>query len=254
MPSLADLINNPRQLNAETLPRLKQLVDDFPYYHAARLLYVANLYALHDPAFSAEMSKAGVMLPDASPLFTLVEGQMADEASNTSPSHAGQSILTEDDDRTSSLIDNFLSTSKRTSDNTPSDPTPRTVPTLADVTSDYAAFLELQPDTPNDEETTEEMAKKAELIEQFIEQTKGKQRYELSPEASEAAPSALPPEDASLYNEHIVDLLIQQGNYEQALEILKQIDLTQPQKSATFAARLQLLEEVCKSRRGSEPQ
>ena len=50
--------------------------------------------------------------------------------------------------------------------------------------------------------------------------------------------------DDDLYNEKIVNILIKQGRYEQALEILNKICLNNPEKNTTFATQMRLLEVV----------
>ncbi|MBQ2166385.1 MAG: hypothetical protein II447_06385 [Bacteroidaceae bacterium] len=50
--------------------------------------------------------------------------------------------------------------------------------------------------------------------------------------------------DDDLYNEKIVSILIKQGRYEQALEILNKICLNNPEKNTIFATQMRLLEVV----------
>ncbi|MGM9685884.1 MAG: tetratricopeptide repeat protein, partial [Bacteroidaceae bacterium] len=61
---IAKLINNRDKLNAMTLRELRNLVERYPFYHLARMLYVANLYAMHDPSLSEELTKASLLVPD----------------------------------------------------------------------------------------------------------------------------------------------------------------------------------------------
>ena len=53
--NLSDYIKHPEKLDKETLPRLEKLVGDYPYFQPARLLYLRNLYLLHDAAFDREL-------------------------------------------------------------------------------------------------------------------------------------------------------------------------------------------------------
>lgn len=171
-PTLTELIDNPALLSEETLPRLQAIVDERPEYQAARMLLVQNLYLLHHPGFTAQLRKAALMLPHPEGLYQLIEPQLMPETLRKQDAH------TPPTGRTDALIDQFLAGNTQAEAPTPTS-APNALPSLSDVTSDYAAFLALQPDQPNDEETTEEMARKAQLIEQFIQQTKGQQRYQL---------------------------------------------------------------------------
>lgn len=180
--TITELIDNPALLSEETLPQLQTLVDEHPEYQTARLLLVQNLYQLHHPDFTAQLRKAALMLPHPEVLYELVEPQSSLIATHK---QASNSPATE---RTVALIDQFLAGHTQAETSTPTS-APAELPSFADVTSDYAAFLAQQPDQPNEEETTEEMARKAQLIEQFIEQTKGQQRYQL-PELPEEESNA----------------------------------------------------------------
>ena len=49
------LMENPALLTEDTLQQLKQIVDEFPYFQIARMLYLKNLAVLNDIRFGAEM-------------------------------------------------------------------------------------------------------------------------------------------------------------------------------------------------------
>ena len=92
------------------MEELRDIVAKYPFFQTARLLYVANLYQLHDAAFGKELRKASVMVPDRTALFSLTEGENY-TLETVSPS--GSLIETENDhNRTISLIDSFLTNSK----------------------------------------------------------------------------------------------------------------------------------------------
>ncbi len=246
--SIDTLINDPGQLDRKTLQELRALVEEFPFYQAARLLYVANLYAVHDRTFGEELRRGSVLVPDRRALFQLIEGRHYTVDRLAEAAEPEQLITTEGDDRTTTLIDNFLQ-------GLPADKTdgqePHSVPTVADVTSDYAAFLAMQDDLPAANSTSAETPglKGADLIDNFINETKGKQRYEMvEPDSDEALYDPLreltQDTEEDVYNENIVNMLIKQGQYEQGLEILRRICLNNPEKSRTFATQMHLLEVI----------
>jgi hypothetical protein len=239
MINIKELIEDTSKLNADTLPELKGLLERHPFFQVVRLLYIANLYKLHSPDFGAELRKASVFVPDRTALFTLTEGinyQFPNEVSNAD-------IETEyDSNRTMSLINGFLADRIETDDN---DAEEKYVPSVADLTTDYASFL-MQQDQQDDKKTKDSPKLKGEeLIDSFIEETKGKQRFEMpniddeefsSPEFSE--------EEEEIYTESMVNIYIKQGRYQQALEILRKISLNNPKKSPNFAAQINLLEII----------
>lgn len=65
--NLSDYIKHPEKLDKETLPRLEKLVSDYPYFQPARLLYLRNLYLLHDAAFDRELRRAAFSCPTVKP-------------------------------------------------------------------------------------------------------------------------------------------------------------------------------------------
>ena len=69
------LMENPALLTEDTLQQLKQIVDEFPYFQIARMLYLKNLAVLNDIRFGAELKKMAIYVPDRRKLFTLIEGE-----------------------------------------------------------------------------------------------------------------------------------------------------------------------------------
>lgn len=245
--NLRELIEDPKKLNADTLPELKALVEQYPFFQVVRLLYVANLYKLHSQAFGAELRKASVFVPDRTALFVLTEGenyQLPTQASD-------MGIETEsDENRTLSLINTFLTGSGGIETGDEENASERNVPSVADLTNDYASFLmqqEKQADTEKENRNAPKL-KGAELIDTFIEETKGKQRMDIveMDEETDFVSPEFSVEDEEIYTENMVNIYIKQGRYQQALEILLKISLNNPKKSSNFAAQINLLEIILK--------
>lgn len=236
MIDIKELINDRTKLNADTLVELKAVVEEYPFFQTARLLYVANLYAVHDRSFGEELRKASVFLPDRRALFYMIEGE---HYVIETPENAVPVASEKGKDRTISLIDNFLSNQREENENR------RAKPTLADLTTDYAAFLVNQDDVVSDADEAPKLRGQS-LIDNFIEVTKGKQRIEmpdLNDEDYNFSP-AISPEDEEIYTEKMTDIYIKQGRYAEALGILKKICLNNPKKSAYFANQMKLLEVI----------
>ena len=213
--NIRELFEDPSKLNVETLPELKALVERYPFFQAARLLYISNLYRLHSQDFGAELRKA----------------------------REGES------ERTISLIDRFLQEGGIETDD---DHGPqRETPSLIDLTNDYASYLMQQDSqtlgTSDDASSEAPKLKGADLIDSFIEETKGKQRMDIADIDDEEFESPeLSAEDEEIYTESMVNIYIKQGRYQQALEILRKISLNNPKKSSNFAAQIYLLEVLLK--------
>lgn len=245
--NIRELIEDPSKLNVDTLPELKALVEKYPFFQVVRLLYISNLYKLHSQDFGAELRKASSFVPDRTALFALTEG-----VNYTLPTHNNDiSIETEDEStRTISLIDRFLNEGGIETDE---DYGPhREQPSLIDLTKDYASYLMQQEDQGSDTSAKEGKSeapklKGADLIDNFIEETKGKQRVDIPDiDENEFSSPEFSVEEEEVYTENMVNIYIKQGRYQQALEILRKISLNNPKKSSNFAAQIYLLEVLLK--------
>ena len=73
--NLQNWIAHPDKLNQETLFELKEMIDQYPYFQTARLLYLKNLYLLNDPSFKEELKRNALYMSDLSILFYFIEGE-----------------------------------------------------------------------------------------------------------------------------------------------------------------------------------
>lgn len=241
MMNLRASIEDPSLLNEDTLAELKDMVEKYPFFQTARLLYLANLYKLHSKDFGPELRRASVFVPDRTALFALTEG-----ANYELPTPQGNDsrIETEGDgNRTLSLINTFLTTGgiETSEDQGPE----RSTPTVADLTNDYASFLMQQEAQAANTGTEAPKLKGADLIDTFIAETQGRQRLEMPDmDEGEFVSPEFSVEDEEIYTESMVNIYIKQGRYQQALEILRKICLNNPKKSANFAAQINLLEII----------
>lgn len=252
MINIKELIEDPSVLSTDTLTELKALVEKYPFFQVARLLYVSNLYKIHSKEFGPELRKTSIFVPNRSVLFALTEQAHYE----LSMQNSCVDIETENDaDRTTSLIRNFLENS--TIETSEDEEEKRSVPSVADLTTDYASFLMQQERTiptvePINDASSDKtpQLKGAELIDSFIKGTQGKQRLDINEMDGEAFVSPeLSAEDEEIYTESMVNIYIKQGRYQQALEILNKICLSNPKKSSNFAAQIQLLEIILKEKK-----
>ena len=141
---LQQWIQHPEALNRDTLYELRTLVTRYPYFQSLRLLYLKNLYVLHDVNFGAELRKAVLYVSDRRVLFYLIEGDRYALHPRTSESVVGRELEEEPSvDRTLSLIDAFLATV----------PEEHSQTTELDYSMDYTAYL-MQDDEDTDEADT----------------------------------------------------------------------------------------------------
>lgn len=239
--NIVELIGHPELLNKDTLYELRELVARYPYYQAARLLFLQNLFILHDASFGEELRKGTLFIPDRSVLFSMVEGEnyaihpVQKEVEMEAESNSG--------DRTQSLIEKFLRTDSPTSEIIP----PRRKLTVADATTDYMAFL-LQMDDIEPEVPTESVSKSrhTSLIDDFIETAPERIVLQDTPEfvPEIANPETETEDDEDFFTETLAKIYIKQGRYEKAIEIIRKLHLIYPKKNRYFADQIRFLQKL----------
>lgn len=233
--NLSDYIKHPERLDKETLPHLCRLVDAYPYFQPARLLYLRNLYQLHDAAFDRELRRAAYYLPDRRALFQLIEGvnYRLEPVKKRQPKSEDVK-----EDRTYSLIDSFLA-------NLPEEKPQRPKP--VDASTDYMAYL-MQSEEAPDTITAVPRMQHQELIDDFIGQ--GDKRIVLSQTPDEElqvpvlAAEDETGEDEDYFTETLAKIYIKQGRYTKAMEIIRRLSLKYPKKNRYFADQIRFLEKL----------
>ncbi len=156
-------IEHPELLNRETLYELRTLLARYPYFATARLLYLKNLYLLHDASFGDELRKAAIWIPDRKQLFNLIEGEKQSQARQSKRARAGQ---TDDEtclDRTLQLIDDFLASA-------PEEQQPET--DTANLQSDYISYMLREEELPEEGEANAGKPMRGQgLIDSFLEKS-----------------------------------------------------------------------------------
>lgn len=94
-------LNNPASLDNESLLSLRALVDDYPCFTTARMLYLKNLARLNDVHYTAELVRTAVSVPDRRKLYVYME----DRPESCLP---GLKRVGAPENRDFSLIDRFL--------------------------------------------------------------------------------------------------------------------------------------------------
>lgn len=248
--TLAYYAQHPERLNEETLEQLRYYVEQYPYFHAARLLMLQNLFVLHDASFGEEMRNNAPLIPERSVLFEMVEGdhykfQPVPRATKT------EADVPENADRTQSLIDQYLDTTP--DDEELSAPKPgHRKPTVVDATTDYAAYLLQMDDARPEEEDGRQSERSSSLINDFIGSNNGRIVLPATPDEPEenSTPSAEETEnkptdnEEDFFTETLAKIYIQQGRYEKAIEIIRKLYTNYPKKNRYFADQLRFLEKL----------
>ena len=243
--SLTELIEHPERLSKETLYPLRELVAKYPCFHSARLLFLQNLFLLHDPSFGEELRRAAVCLPDRKVLFSLIEA----DNYKLKPNAAKKPLRTPQQqpagDRTATLIDDFL----RTSDE-PLMPQHRLTPAEAAV--DYTAFLlqmdDIVPNPSQQKDTKPGQSRTGSIIDNFIQNTSDgiqlQEEVEYVPDTDSSGEEASNGGEESFFTMTLAKIYIKQGRYEKALEIIRKVNLNNPKKNSYFADQIRFLQKL----------
>ncbi|MDR1879574.1 MAG: hypothetical protein LBQ78_01400, partial [Tannerellaceae bacterium] len=243
---LYQLVENPSLLTQETLPLLKQLTDDYPYFQTARMLYLKNLAILNDVRFGVELKKAAVYISDRKKLFVLIEGHLY---GLHTPETVAQPPVGEDG--SFSLIDSFLSAREESGEiNTGAEILFR--PTAS---SDYLYWMLSEEPPVEEEDAPVPEWQHRELVDSFIREDEqramgGGPRFE----EWEGEPAGAGQErdivedqkslDDSYFTETLARIYVKQGRYEKALQIIKNLRLKYPEKNVYFADQIRFLEKL----------
>ena len=213
---ILELVAHPEHLSQETLYELRTLVPRYPYFETLRLLYLQNLYLLHDASFGDELRKNAPYITDRRRLFLLIEGETPLIAPQVPEADVEEETVQSVEDRTLTLINNFLQTQ----------PSEAASPLQQlDYTTDYAAYM-LAEETP-----------------QVPASTAAPEQVEMP--AEPATPNVIPDDlDDSYFTETLAKIYIRQQRYEKALEIIRRLNLKYPKKNAYFADQIRFLEKL----------
>jgi tetratricopeptide (TPR) repeat protein len=229
---LKHLIEHPEQLDKETLHKLREYVAVAPYHQVARLLYLQNLFLLHDASFGDELRRAALFIPNRKVLFDMVEGNNYEV--RQAPVVAQEAVsTTETADRTQSLIDSFLATTIETGVER------NRKLTTADATTDYAAFLLTMDDI--EPETAEPDTRIDSYLDRGGERIVLQENPEYTPDLSD---SSVMGAEEEYFTETLAKIYIKQGNYDKAIEIITRLNLNYPKKSSYFADQLRFLRKL----------
>lgn len=242
-------IDRPALLTDVTLPQLARIIEAFPCFHAARMLYLKNLALVGDLRLKGEIERMAANVPDRARLFLL----LSDDERLPRPTNDAATP-------TATLEASPADTSP--TDTSPADahtPTRRTAPFDAAASIDYLRWLTADESTDADIPAAEPKMRHQDLIDSFIahgnEQIDKRrlQRAITTPQPSEEeeeepkAPAPKPVEtaaDTSYFTETLAHVYIRQKRYAKALEIIRSLSEKHPEKDIYFTDQIRFLEKL----------
>ena len=232
-------------MDRDTLYELRSLLALYPYFQTARLLMLQNLYLLHDATFDEELRRASAYITDRRVLFQMIEGRHYEYRTMVKQKQASPKPDS-GEDRTSTLIDNFLDSIPKDDE---TEQKPKRKPTPADAAVDYISYLvEVEPEGSQEMPGEIPQMPGQDLIDTFINDDKGKFTLSDTPEYR-PEPQPEPENDeievgGEFFTETLARIYIKQGRYSKALEIIRRLSLDNPKKNAYFADQIRFLEKL----------
>jgi len=248
-------LKNPEQLDRDSLLQLKALLDEYPCFAVARILYLKNLLALNDLRFSKELILTAMSVPDRRRLYYFIEGKPPPESaySQENELESGEGF---------SIIDRFLNLTEtnvklaekplqepelKTEEKL--DPAPESItPQESNFSLDYASYL-TQADTSDEHSVTSMPGQ--DLIDAFLNSEPDSEPHmpRLKKESSEDSKdmdqnSFIDDLSEDTFTETLAKIYLKQKRYDRALEIFKSLSLKYPEKNVYFADQIRFLEKL----------
>ena len=214
------------------------MVDDYPYFHAVRMLYLKNLAILDDVRLDKELKKMSIYIPDRRWLFLLINDRLFAGSIISKQKQTDSGVKTDD------VINVVLANTE-----------PPVSPAIA--ASDYANWLETNKEDLPVVDGAESRMKRQDLIDSFIDsdgehfsrrietpvedKTAG---MENDGEKSNNEAQEKMSLDDSYFTETLARVYISQKRYEKALEIISVLSLKYPEKNIYFADQIRYLEKI----------
>ena len=238
-----DWINNPELLGQDSLGPLKQVVEDYPYFQTARLLYLLNLKKLNDYRFDMELRRMAVYSGDRGRLRKLIRLQ----GTGLKPFESDRQVLEgqipevssqEQDERLKILERQIRARLQEIEEKQAR--LRQLMEEKEEIVSRSSTESSVQ--APQSEHNKHFRAlPKDDLLDEFIQEQKGQNTGQVPFYSPEESAKRSIEENDGIISETLARLVAAQGKYEKAIKIYQQLMLKNPQKSSYFAAQIEKL-------------
>jgi len=249
---LYEWMADPSLLTKSSLQELGQMINEYPYFHAARMLYLKNLAVLQDVRLEKELKKMSIYIPDRRQLYNLIHDQTPYLKKNKEP--VLPSSGTDKTETAIDVVEKALPAGEPDEQDFVSKLIPKPI-SPAVATSDYATWLAHNAeDIPTEEGNR---LKHQELIDSFIAIESNQLAQRFTNPLSAKTPGTdgedeIPPVetkentslDDSYFTETLARVYIGQKRYDKALEILQVLCLKYPKKNRYFADQISYLQKI----------
>ena len=235
---LLNHINNRELLDEETVKQVKHLIEEYPYFQTAHLLYAENLYLTNNKRFEDVLAYTSALCADRRRLFYLINNKKFEL-------FVRKSTNTENNDRTDEILDSYLTTFTKEEETEEL----QQLSASSIISTDYLAYINeanTNIQTENDINDNIPELKHQNIIDSFLEKAETNE-ITLQPfqkETNRTTKVDTEQVGGSFLTETLAKIYIKQKKYEQALIIIRQLSLNFPKKSAYFVDQIRFLEHL----------
>jgi len=287
---LTYLFENSASVGTQETGELENLLKEYPYFQAARAIYLKGLYNQDSFKYNLALKKTAAFTLDRSVLFDFISStdfsqdkvalQIKKQEDNLrniivfEPQEVfGKKIISINDAIKMKITESaqvmdpdlferpFLKPSEeiKVSEKTPSEETPDMGSPLnfnaseAHSFSEWLSLTKTKPidRTPEDsKKITDSKLRKSELIDDFISKSPKLKPNKSIPTTNLAPERSLPPE--GLMTETLARVYLEQKNYKKALQAYKILILKSPEKSGFFADQIRAIKKLQENNTGKE--
>jgi hypothetical protein len=236
---LIDYIRRPNSMDQQAISMLRNMKDEHPYFHSARILLLQALYKHHSAQFDEELRLSAPLLPDRQAVFSLTE-EPNYQKNEERRKFSSEETEPNNSERTNLLISDFLEQQPNSQIQNGRYP--------IDATQDYIGYL-LQSEAQEEEQPDMPMNGGG-IVEDFLNQEPT--RIVLK-ENNNSTPVEVPAgmenqneneNENEILTETLAGIYIKQGKFENAIKIIRQLSLKYPKKNRYFADQIRFLEKL----------
>ncbi len=252
---LIQYIEKPGLLKEQTIGELKEIVEEFPYFQSAQLLYTYNLFSQANFRYAGYLKTCSIYATDRSVLYQLFQpaplvAKSVDQSAPSDQIDPGTSMLFElaEENQVTEAEFPQIATSL------PSESASDSFDLLSfDQTEPYYQLEEMSLITDDADSQVQQVAdgsktaEKIDLIEQFIKINPSIQpRKEIIPSKEElsALKDDLENENDEFITETLSRIYLKQGHYQKAIDSFNRLSLKFPEKSVYFAQQIKEIKKL----------
>jgi tetratricopeptide (TPR) repeat protein len=241
---IIQLTTNSGLLNDESEKQLKSLLEDYPYFQTARLLYLMNLHSGKDSEFGSELKKTACYAVDRKKMYFLVKGEQFVPIRINRLEKVENTLQLES---SFDLIDFFLN--EKTGYEEESEVVPAVSGNKSEdlIATDYLSYL-LSDEVKHSDQPVVPMLYQ-DTIDEFLRRDAEEPVKIRLKDAAETVeepvdPNLVPLGEDDFFSETLAKIYVRQKKYDKALEIIRKLHLLYPEKNIYFADQIRFLEKL----------